>query len=438
MKKLSIILLALCTSAPLFAQQSFTLEQAIDYGLHNHKSLDLARNERDRADYRKGDVIAGYLPQINLTGNLDDNLSLQSTIISQGGTSTRLTIGSRYNTGIVGQVDQVIYDQSMMIGIKATQPNIAYSELSYQQTEEMIIYNVAGLYYQVYVNEYYLKLLLQNKEKYERFLEIAKLQLEKGIITKIDFDRIQVSLSNTLSQISVADQNYELSKLRLKNAMGFSLNEEIIISDTTLLQNYTLDPPQLDTFNVKARTDYKLQDTKIALYRLEMKRIRATNYPRLTAYGRYGQMAIGNDFGQSFTNHFSYSSVGLKLTVPIFDGLKRSYQYKMAKVDWSNANINQELNKNNYELEYNSAQTQMIKTYNQLQDNERNLSLSQSVFEKTSMQYQKGVATMSDLLNAETAYKEAQVNYANALMSYYISKLDYEKSRGNIRSYINQ
>lgn len=437
MKKLSIIVLAIFTTGQLFAQQAYSLQQAIDYGLHNHKSLDIARNERNRADYRKGDVVAGYLPQVNINGNFDDNLALQSTLISQGGTTTRLTIGSRYNTGLVGQVDQVVYDQAMIIGIKASAPNIAYSELSFQQVEENIIYNVAGLYYQVYVNEYYLKLLLQNKEKYERFLEIAKLQLDKGVITKIDFDRIQVSLSNTLSQISVADQNYELSKLRLKNAMGLSLNEEIIISDSSILQNYALDPPRLDSFDVKARTDYKLQDTKISLYRLEMKRIRATNLPRLTAYGKYGQMAIGNDFGKSYNNTFAYSSVGLKLTIPVFDGLKRSYQYKMAKVDWSNANINQELNQNNYQLEYNSAQTQMLKTYNQLQDNERNLDLSQSVFEKTSMQYQKGVATMSDLLNAETAYKEAQVNYSNALLNYYISKLDYEKSRGNIRSYTN-
>src|SRR6478735_4932176 len=119
MKKLSIIILALFSASQLFAQQAYSLQQAIEYGLHNHKSLDLARNERNRADYRKGDVISGYLPQVNITGNLDDNLALQSTLISQGGTSTRLTIGSRYNTGLVGQVDQVIYDQAIIVGIKA-------------------------------------------------------------------------------------------------------------------------------------------------------------------------------------------------------------------------------------------------------------------------------------------------------------------------------
>jgi outer membrane protein TolC len=42
---------------------------------------------------------------------------------------------------------------------------------------------------------------------------------------------------------------------------------------------------------------------------------------------------------------------------------------------------------------------------------------------------------MSDLLNAESSFKEAQTNYTNSLLNFLIAQLDLEKSKGTLKNY---
>jgi outer membrane protein TolC len=233
----------------------------------------------------------------------------------------------------------------------------------------------------------------------------------------------------------LAEQNLELAKTRLKNVMGLPFEENIILADTAMLKNQSINGAEAPAFNAPGRVDYKLQETQIDLYNLEMKRIRGTGMPKLTGYARYGTFFLGNNLGDSFKKRYDYSAIGLRLSVPIFDGLKRNSQYKQARIDWINAQENLYLNKRNYEVDYTNAVTSLKKSYSSLLNNERNLALSSDVYQTTTISYQQGVASLSDLLNAESSYKEAQINYINSLLNYYIAKLDIEKSNGTLKNF---
>lgn len=420
------------------AQESYTLKQAIEYGLKNHRSVIIYNNEKERAKLREKEALASYLPQVNGTGTFDDNINRQTSIIPAGAfgpAPVAVKFGTQFISNAQLQLDQTIFDQAALIGIKAAKPNIQLSELGYQQNEEGLIYNIANSYYQVFVFDQYLKLLEENRNKYEQLLKITKLQADKGVIKKVDYTRIEVSLRNTLSQISQAERNLELARTRLKNVMGMDLTQDIVLADTAMLKNYNIGAEQLPAFTAANRSDYKIQQTKIQLYNLEMKRIRGTGLPKLSGYARYGVQAMGNDFEQSFKKQYNYSSVGLRLNVPVFDGFRRHSQYKMAKIDMLNAQENLFINSRTYELEYMNAVTQLNKSHSSLMNDERNLELAKETFATTSLQYQQGVASMADLLNAESAYKEAQINYVNSLLNYYLAKLDIERSNGTLKNF---
>ena len=64
--------------------------------------------------------------------------------------------------------------------------------------------------------------------------------------------------------------------------------------------------------------------------------------------------------------------------------------------------------------------------------------IAKEVFESSSLEYQKGVSMLSDVLNADYSYKEAQSNYMNSLINFLGTRLEYEKSKGNLKNYINQ
>ena len=49
-----------------------------------------------------------------------------------------------------------------------------------------------------------------------------------------------------------------------------------------------------------------------------------------------------------------------------------------------------------------------------------------------------GAASLSDFLNSDYAYKEAQSNYITSLLNFLSGRLDYEKSQGTLNTYIKQ
>lgn len=439
-KGLLIYLLLLSFGFQVQAQRNMTLKECVEYSLQNHLSNTVYNNEIEIAKQKSVEALAGYLPQVNTTVTFDDNLKRQVTVIPAGAfspTEIRLQFGNQYNTNATAQLDQVIYDKSMLVGIKANAPNTQLSLLKKEQNQDNLIYNTVGAYYQVLIYLEQEKIILENERKYRELLGILKLRLEKGVIKKSDYDRTQVSLNNILSQKSLLQVNKQVALNKLKNAIGMPLTENIGITNLANYESLALIPEE-NTVNVSSLLDYKIQNTNILLQEFDVRRKQAAYLPTVSAYARYGAMTFGNEFGPSFNNWIDFSSVGFKVNIPIFSGFKKNSQLKQTEISLMNAKANLKLSTNNLDLQFQNANTQLQKSYSDLSNNRDNLNLAKDVFESSTLEYQKGVSTLSDLLNADYAYKEAQSNYVTSLLNFLSSRLDYEKSKGTLKSYINQ
>lgn len=142
MDKKFIILLVFSFWLNANARENWTLKQCIDYGLKNNRNNAIYANQKRAADAKAREVLADYLPQVSLTSTLDNNLKLQQTVIPAGLFSPdemRVALSKQYNMDAVAQLDQVIYDQSLLIGIKANKYNKQQADLNIHQSQEAII-----------------------------------------------------------------------------------------------------------------------------------------------------------------------------------------------------------------------------------------------------------------------------------------------------------
>lgn len=441
--KSAVMLVLLLISAGAFAQQEqakLSLQDCIQYSLKNHPSHNVYNNELEIARKRGTEAISSYLPQVAGTGTLDDNLKRQVTIIPAGAFSPvdlKVQFGVKYTTNVYAQVDQPIYDQALIASIKANGPNMEIARLQKQKNDDVLIYNTASAYYSCVIQMEKLKLLQQNEKKLAEVLSIQKQQYERGLIKQVDYDRVKVNYNITRSQQEVSALNYRLALNQLKNAMGMPLSDSIVINDTL---DYTKIIAQAESrdMDVKSTWDYRIQTQNLALQEIDLKRKRAALYPTLNAYGRYGAQALNNDFTDQYKNWFDYSVVGLRLNVPIFSSFKRSSQIKQSELSLYNARENFKVTSNNLQLAVINSNTALASSYSTFISNKENLELAKGVFDNTSLQYQRGVASLSDMLNSEYSFKEAQTNYINSLVNYLISRMDLERSKGNLSQYINQ
>lgn len=438
MNKRLFLLILYFVPLTIYAQEQWTLKKCIEYGLKNNRNTAIYENEKRAADAKAKEALAAYLPSVSLTGTLDDNLKVQETIIPAGvfgPTDTRIAFSKKFNTNATAQLDQTIFDKSLLTGLKANKYNYQQSELNQQKSQETIIYNISTAYYQIFVYREQLNLLKANQETYRQQMAISELQVKKGVTLQKDLDKITVDFNNSVSQIRVAESDITLAENQLKYEMGYEINgllplEDLPEENSTATAALTLNSI---SFSAAALTDYQLSQVNTKLLEIDHKRIQAGIYPKITAYARYGAVGFGDNLGPAFKELSPFSAVGLKLNIPIFDFFKRNAQSNQAKYKYLNAIENLKIDDGKYQLDFENAKTKLIKAQSNTGNDKRNITLARSVFNTTNLQYQKGVTDLTDWLTAQNSLKEAQNSYLSSLYSLYQARIEMEKAGGTLR-----
>ncbi len=422
---------------------AFNLKECIQFGLENHPSVQVYTNKVERAHQVARESLSAYLPQVSITAGLDDNLKLQQTVIPAGtfgpdSKEQRVAFGTQYNSSVTAQLNQKIYDQSLLIGIKANEPNNKLAHLQQEQNNEELIYNIASSYYQILVAQKKLSLLQSNKERFEKILDVTELQAKEGAAKKVDVQQVQVNLNNVLSQISTTRNSLEIAINTLKNNIGLGPADSIVLTDTTRWLHQAPSLKSYPEFDYTGTLESQLQKTQIELYDLNKRSIKAQFIPSLSMYARYGGSSFAQELSGLYNPLLDYSAIGIQLSWNIFTGFSRNAQYKEADIDMKNAMVNYRLNKSLQNLQYQNAESQANEAQRTIITNKDNMDLAGKVYDNTTLQYRHGAASLSDLLNAELSYKEAQNNYIESLLQYYLADLSVHKANGTLENYYNQ
>lgn len=438
MHKTIIVLLLFSARLNTAAQEHWTLKHCIEYGLKNNRNNVIYANEKRLADAKAREAIADYLPRVSMNAGLDNNLKLQQSVIPAGifgPNELKVSLTQRYASNTVAQLDQVLYDQSMITGLKANKYNRQQAELNQQQSQEAIIYNISTAYINIFVYHQQLEQLQENRETYKRQIEIFRLQVNKGTVLQKDLDKVNVDYNNTVSRISVALSNITLAENELKYEMGFPVNDSLSIDFSTAPDASASAMDSSLTFSPDARVDYRLSKLDIKLLEIEKSGIKAEALPKLNAYIRYGAVGFGDHLKGAYDELLPYSAVGLKLNIPILDFYKRNARYKQAEIRHFNAEEKLKLAEGKYYVEYQNAYTKYLQAQANVENDKRNVALAESVFRITDVQFQKGVTDLTDWLNTQNSLKEAQSGYLSSVYNYYLARIDLEKAAGTLRKF---
>ncbi|SEN14775.1 Outer membrane protein TolC [bacterium A37T11] len=422
------------------AQEKWDLKKCIAYGLENHGSVQIFANQREAAKAVVKENLAAYMPNIRVDGNIEDNLKVQESVIPAGlfgDHDIRVAFTKRFNTNASVQLDQTIYDQSLITGLKANKYSDKQAVLQMEQNQENLIYQISTTYYQLFVSKEQLALLNENLASIKQQQDITALRVEKGVTTEVDLNKIQVNYHNILSQIRIAQNNLEYIENGLKNAMGYPLDRPLPIDSLKVpdAQPALVYPDSANGFQVENRTDYQISQVNSSLAAIDEQRIQMGIIPKVSLFGRYGAIGFGDQLGPAINTMSSFSSIGVKVTVPLLDGFKRQAQYKEAKYKYLNAVASLKLDEQKYQMEYQNSQNNYFQAQKNIDSDRKNMELAKSVFNITDLQYQKGVAGLTDWLSAQQSLREAQNNYLQALYNSCLARIDLAKANGTLKTF---
>jgi outer membrane protein len=90
------------------------------------------------------------------------------------------------------------------------------------------------------------------------------------------------------------------------------------------------------------------------------------------------------------------------------------------------------------DLAYANAKTQIENSIIIIKNQKGNAQLAKDVLSNTKNNYLQGLASLTDLLDAENAHTEAQNNYTSAILDYKLAEIQLIKSKGELRTLLNK
>lgn len=446
--KNKLILTFLLAVGFLQAQETkvLTLKDAITFALENKADAKKAKLDVENSAYQIQEVRSRALPQISANGSLNVNPILQLNALpgdffGAPGTTILAPLGQKWNSVAGVTLNQAIYDQSVFIGLKAAKSTREFYQINAQLTEEQVVEKVANAYYQVYVTRQNLNVLDNNLKNTTKVKDIIKGQFENGLAKKIDLDRTLVRISNINTQRQQTLNAVQLQENALKFLMGMPLETKISIPETEFEITATALSAQMP--DATKRTEYLLLKKNEQLLEYQKKSVQAAYYPTLSLTGSYNYIGQGTEmpwFKKPADGVYwsDFAAIGLNLNVPIFTGFGTRAKVRQAENKLQSIKVDLEETKLALDFEYENAKTQIDNSIISINNQKENAKLAQEVLTNTNNNYIQGLASLTDLLDAENEWVVAQNNYTTALLDYKLAEIQLIKSKGELKTLINK
>ncbi|SFJ29521.1 TolC family protein [Myroides guanonis] len=440
MKKYKIALSLFLIGFIAQAQEvNLSLKEALNYALEHKSEALKARLEVENSNYQIQEVRAMALPQINIEGSLTNNPIIQKSalpgeIIGAPGTTLMVPFGLEWGSSLTASVSQILFNQSVFTGLKAAKTTREFYKINSTLTDEQLIEKVAQSYYQVYQSQQMLKTIESNVSSTTKVKDIIENLYSNGLATKIDLDRTKVSLSNLQAKRQQIINSIELQENSLKFLIGMDLHSAIKMPNSTFDINEAV---VFSESNIENRTEMQLLKKQEELYTYQKKAKLSEHYPTLALFGNFGYQGLGDNFPwfketKDQVYWTNSAMVGLTLKIPVFQGLGTRAKVKQAEIDLQKIELDIKDTKQALSLDFKNAQTQIQNALITIRIQEENVALAKDVMYNIQNNYRNGIAPLTDLLSAETAFTEAENNYTTALLDYKLAEVALIKAQGEL------
>jgi outer membrane protein len=419
---------------------NFSVQECINYAYEHQDSVVNAKLDIKSAEYKVKETTGIGLPQVSGTATFQDYLKIPTTLLpgeifgQPAGTFIPVQFGVKYQSSIGASADQILFDGSYLVGLKASK---TYKELSirnHTRTQIQVNVSVTKAYYQVLVSNEQLRLVNANIKQLKQQFDETVAQNKQGVVEKIDVDRISVQYNNLVTSRENTIRSLALNYQVLKFQMGMPIENNLSLKDK--LEDIKMDDTAdltADTSFYHNRIEYNLAETGIELKKLDLKRQKSQYLPTLKANATYTSSYQNNSFGSLYKMNFPSSYVGLTLNIPIFNGWQRLNQVRQSKIAVLKSQNDLENSKNGLKLEANRANVTYINGLQSLNNQKRNRELAEEVLRVSKIKYQQGVGSSIEVTQAQTSLDDANDKYIQGLYDALISKVDLDKAYGRIK-----
>lgn len=283
------------------------------------------------------------------------------------------------------------------------------------------------------------KMLDSYKEQMDALYSQVETAVRAGLSTENELLRIEASRSDVLYQVQKARNGEDLCRMSLCRITGIDSGTELELTDTTIHVN----EPGLLTGDINGRPEFNLLKHQMDVTQKQIQMSRADMLPTVglvAGYTYYGNIKLnsmvdaGNGSLVPYSQEFrdGLGAVMLSVKIPIFEWGANMNKVKKAKFDFRNAELELSKNSRLMNLEIQSAIKNIYDSYQLVKTAETGLEQAEENLRVTSNKYNVSMALLTDLLDAQSQWKQAKSNLIEAQTQYKIYETEYLRATGRL------
>ncbi|WP_310991526.1 TolC family protein [Aequorivita marina] len=418
----------------------FSLEEAVTFALDSNYTSINARRDIAKAIKQKWETTAQGLPQIDGSLTYQNNLKQPVTLIpgefggGEPGTFTPVTFGTKQNANAVATLNQLIFDGSYLVGLKAAKAFLKFSENANEKNRLEVRKGVINAYGSVLLAQELVDIFEKNKSNLEQNLNETQKIYENGLAEEESVEQLEITLLDIETQLNNARRSKAIAKQMFNLALGINVETPVTLTENLdKLADENISLALLDAaLNIEDNVDYKIANNLTEQRFFEMRLEKSKFLPKLSAFVNYGTAANSDDF--TFFNGdqkwYQSSVFGLSLNVPIFSSGMRSARAQRAEVALDQAKTDFEQSKNQIKLDLTTAKSNYQFAIDKYENAKKNLALAERIEGKNQIKFTEGLSSSFDLRQAQTQLYTAQQQYFQAM-------LDVINEKANLETVLN-
>ena len=440
MKKIASIsliisgILMLC-SGSTFAQEFLTLEKALEIAYQQSPSIIQSKMSLEQSELALIQQKASLKSQFSL--NLNPFQYTRSTSFDEYNTQwyTRKSMSSgldfrisqpiKWTDGTITLSNSFNWqdDDNQSFGAKSTSFS---NNLSLNLEQPIFTYNKTKMQ---------LKRLEFNLEKAKIQYALAQLNIEKNVTSAFysvyqSYKRLvtareaEVTLATNENSLADTETSYENTKDQFKQTLGLPLDIDISILPDIQIDSVHVDVNQAVKYALTQRMEIRQQQIAIEEGIFSLIEARDNNKFKGSISARVGLMGQGNKFNGAFSKPDDNETIGITLTVPIWDWGARKANIRSSELSNENTEISNEEERKSIILNVRQVCRELPKLLRQIEIARQTVKNAERTYDINAEKYRSGTLTGMELKNQQTQLTDAKNALTDAIISYKLKLLD--------------
>ncbi len=295
------------------------------------------------------------------------------------------------------------------------------------------LYNTDKAYWQVVSLKHKQRLAQAYYDLLKKLDSDVHKMIDEGVATKSDGLSVDVKMNEAEMTLTRVNDGLVLSKMLLCQTIGIPVDEEITLADEDS-ENIVVDEavPELNVeVAMENRPELKMLDNGIQLTRQLTNILKAGNLPMVAMTGGYvvTNPSLVNSFERKFRGLWN---VGVLVRVPLWNWGDVMYKVRASKGATSIATLERQEAREMIELQVNQNTFRVTEANKKLAMAKTNIQRADENLRTANLGFREGVITPTIVMEAQTAWLQAQSQKIDAEIDVKLSQVDLQKSLGTL------